>query len=189
MNRIWFQNYRKISLHIRLQLFEALVVSVLLYNSSCWGLRKIDEQKLNTFHRRMLRKICKINWPNKISNKKLYRLTKTKPLTVRIAQSRWRYFGHALRMDPLSPPRRAMQYYFTAEPNTKKFSGNKRSTIVTTLQKDIKQTLQKFPLFQISSLQSNTDLTQICILAKNRSNWRKITKAVTDTVQANSLEL
>ena len=64
MNKIWLQHYKKISLSKRLHLFGALVKSVLVYNSSCWGLRNVDSNNLNSFHRRLLRKVCKIYWPN-----------------------------------------------------------------------------------------------------------------------------
>ena len=189
MNKIWIQNYKTISLQIRIQLFEALVLSILLYNCSCWGLRKCDSENLNSFHRRLLRQICKFHWPHTISSHKLYKLTGTQPLTIRIASARWKYFGHALRMNANAPPRMAMNYFFQPETTLKKFGGSKRATIVTTLQSDIQATKHKFPHFQIKNLISINDLETIRIIALDRKSWRRITKAVTDTVQANCLAL
>ncbi|MEE8289617.1 MAG: reverse transcriptase domain-containing protein [Nitrosomonadaceae bacterium] len=189
MQKVWLQKYKRISLQTRLKLFEALVLSILLYNCSCWGLRKVDEDQLDSFHRRLLRKICNIRWPNTISNHKLYRITKTKPLMVTITRARWRYLGHVLRMDAKSPPREAMKYYFNAPVDQKKFSGQRRATIFTTLQRDISNTKHKFPHFQIHTLQSSADLDAIQTLALDRQTWKRITKSITDTVEANRLDL
>ena len=80
-----------------------------------------------------------------------------------------------------------MQFYFADEPDAKKFGGQKQATILTTLQRNIKTTLLKFPTFHIQSLQSIEDLEQIRQLSLNRKCWKLITRAVTDSVQANRL--
>ena len=146
-----------------------------------------DIEALNRFHRRLLRKTCNIRWPNTISSVKLYRLTKRLPIIVAITKARWQYFGHALRMNMDSPPQVAMNYYFLPEPVTK-FPGTKRATIVTTLQRDINTTKHKFPHFQIKSLNSMQDLEHVRNLASDRTCWRRITKTITDVVQAKSLK-
>ena len=61
LETVWFSNYSKIGMERRIHLFEAIVITVLTYNSQCWGLRKKDIDELNTFHRRLLRRLCKIN--------------------------------------------------------------------------------------------------------------------------------
>ena len=76
---IWKRNL-KTKLKTRIRLYEALVKSVLLYNCETWGVSKDDQRKLNSFHRRQLRKVIGTQWPHKISNNKLYKITGTKPL-------------------------------------------------------------------------------------------------------------
>ena len=71
MNKLWIKKHSQVSLNTRLKLFSALVKSVLLYNCSCWGLRKTDVELLNSFHRQLLRRMCRIFWPHKIAPKKL----------------------------------------------------------------------------------------------------------------------
>ena len=61
-----FNNYKKawsdkIPLHKRLLLSSALVVSVLMYNSSCWAVPQIFLEKLDVVHRRHLRHIRTLN--------------------------------------------------------------------------------------------------------------------------------
>ena len=54
--------------------------------------------------------------------------------------------GHTLRMPPNTPARRAMKYFFEKRTN-KKFSGRKRATIITTINRDISTTKKNTPLF------------------------------------------
>ena len=89
---IW-KKYWKTKLTTRIRLYETLVKGVLLYNCGIWGVSKDDQRKLNSFHRRQLRKVIGIQWPHKISNNKLY-----KPLSITITERRWRLLGHILRL-------------------------------------------------------------------------------------------
>ena len=89
---IWKKHW-KTKLTTRIRLYETLVKSVLLYNCGIWGVSKDDQRKLNSFHRRQLRKVIGIQWPHKISNNKLY-----KPLSITITERRWRLLGHILRL-------------------------------------------------------------------------------------------
>ena len=63
---IW-KRKKKTKLKTRIKLYETV-----LYNCGTWGVSKCDQQKLNSFHRRQLRKVIEVQWPHKISNKKLY---------------------------------------------------------------------------------------------------------------------
>ena len=57
--------------HLRIELYKKLIKSVLLYNSSIWGLTANDELKLDTVHRKQLRQVIGKRYPDKISNAKL----------------------------------------------------------------------------------------------------------------------
>ena len=56
-----------------------------------------DINRLSSFHNTCLRKIMKIFWPNKISNKDLHDITNTKDMETLLIQKRWRWLGHVLR--------------------------------------------------------------------------------------------
>ena len=43
--------------HLRIELYKKLIKPVLLYNSTTWGLTANDELKLDTFHRKQLRRV------------------------------------------------------------------------------------------------------------------------------------
>ena len=80
-----------------------LVVSVMMYNCSCWAVSQTVIAKLDVVHRRHLRSILDYHYPYKISNVNLYKRTGTEPLSVRVNRSRWRMLGHVLR-GPLDGP-------------------------------------------------------------------------------------
>ena len=156
----------------KIQLYNALVRSILLYNCCAWGMSKKDEDAIDSFHRKQLRHTLNIHYPHKIRSKQLYKITQTHPISADIAKARWKMLGHTLRMDPESPARKAMKFYFEERPE-EKYRGRKRTTIVTTLKRDIEVTKKKYPTFDISSLDSLLDLHNIRVKAKNKRFWRK----------------
>ena len=130
---IWKKNW-KVKLATRIQLYKTLVKSVLLYKCGTWGVSKDDERKLNSFHRRQLRKVIGIQWLHNISNNKLYKITGTKPLLITITERRPKLLGHILKLPVDCPARKAMRYYFEERTN-KIFRERRRNTIVSTLNK------------------------------------------------------
>ena len=96
LNNLWRQN--KLSYKTKLSIYNSNVKSVLLYGAESWRLIKEDEQKLSAFHNSCLRKICRIFWPNKISNIELYKKTSECNIILEIKR-RWRWIGHVLRKD------------------------------------------------------------------------------------------
>ena len=97
LDKCWLQG-TKISLPIKIRLYDALVVSVMIYNGNSWSAPAHVIEKLDTTHRRHLRKILKIQWPKgRISNKNLYERCNTTKISDRIAKYRWTMLGHVLK--------------------------------------------------------------------------------------------
>ena len=63
---VWRCNQTNRSLKIRI--FEALVQSIFLYNSEIWTMTSTLTGQVNAFHRRLLRMVINIRWPDKINN-------------------------------------------------------------------------------------------------------------------------
>ena len=166
-------------LKTRLKLYGTLVQSILLYNSGTWGVSATDEKNLDSFHRRQLRKVMGIKWPHKISNRKLYEKTEIRPLSQTIRERRWKLLGHIMRLPAECPARRAMRYFFEERSN-RKFPGRKRTTIVTTLNKDIQLAKSKHSSFPVTPLISQVSLQNLHTKAKNRKPWSNIVKQVVD---------
>ena len=164
-----------LKLKTRIRLYETMVKSILLYNCGTWGLSQNDQKKLNSFHRKQLRTVIGIRWPQKITNQKLYHITGTKPLSIEITE-RWKLLGHILRLPLKCPARKAMRYFFEKR-TTEKFKGGKRTKIIT-INNDIKRKKEKYPSFQVTPLLSQVSLQNIYTKAKNRKLWTKIADQV-----------
>ena len=170
-----------------MKLYNALVKSVLTYNSCTWGLTKDDEKNLNSFHRRQLRQVIGVVYPHKIRNAELYKATKSRPLTIDITKARWKMFGHALRLNENTPARKALKWFFQVPVGVKKFKGRKRATIVTTLNRDIQRTKEHNKNFLLPCLNSELDLRNIRVKALNRKHWQGIVKMVTDAAYSDGV--
>ena len=166
----------------RIKLYDTLVQSILLYNAGTWGMSKTDEKNIDSFHRKQLKQMLGIKWPHKIRNEKLYEKTKTQPLSKTITERRWKLLGHIMRLPEECPARRAMQYYFEKR-TCKKIPGRKRTTIVTTLNRDIQRArIRYLSSFKVIPLISPISLQNLYKKAKNRTLWRSIVKQAVDSV-------
>ena len=115
--------------------------SVLLYNCGTWALTKTDEEKLDSFHRKQLRRVLGIRYPAKISNKSLYKKCEQTPISLEALQARWRLFGHVLRREQSIPANKAMAFYF--HDNAKRARGRPISTLPMALNNDLKILLNR----------------------------------------------
>ena len=173
----------------RIGLYNSLVKSILSHNLKVCAFTETDQEQLDAFHRRQLRRVLGIFWPHRIRNRNLYKKTGTKPLSVEITQARWSYLGHVLRMDAGAPARQAMAYYFEDE-TAPKIKGRKRTTIVDTINNDIiraktfyiskqvnKPPDRQIPL-NINPVHNPIDLHNIQLIATDRLCWKRISEII-----------
>ena len=145
MTKLWIRN-NYVRRNTKIRLYKAVVEPVLLYNAATWGLTKSDEKNLDSFHRKQLRIVLNIKYPDKMKNKDVYRITEEKPLTLQILRSRWKLFGHILRLDDRTPAKISMKHYYS--PSTSpKFKGRPRQTLPKTLSDDLVRTVKEEPSF------------------------------------------
>ena len=86
------------------------VLTVLLYGRETWRMTKRNEDKLDSFQHKCLRKILKIHWPMKVTNEEVRERTRSERISTQIKTRRWRWIGHVLRMKPDSLPRTALTW-------------------------------------------------------------------------------
>ena len=120
---VWLQG-RKISLNRLNQVYEAMVVSVIMYNCSSWAAKDCILEKLDICHRKHLRQILKIRYPSIITNKKLYEVTSTTALSERVKVARWKMFGHILRSPQNSPAALSLAFAVHGSSSLKGRRGN-----------------------------------------------------------------
>ena len=92
--------------------YEGLVLGLLLYGSESWSLTQELRRRLQTFHNRCVRMMCRVTlWHMKefrISQVELESRLGLKPLDACLAQRRLRWAGHVYRMDFERLPRKLL---------------------------------------------------------------------------------
>ena len=73
LNNVWIKG-NTLKTSTKIKLYKSLVKSILLYNCGTWALTLTEEERLNAYHRKQLKKILNIRYPKKITNKSLYRI-------------------------------------------------------------------------------------------------------------------
>ena len=88
---VWSKN--NISFDRKLKVYEAQVVSIMLYNCDSWAAPNHVLEHLDVTHRNHLRDMIGVKWPRGyISNAKLYERCETRRLSLRVYGARWRMF-------------------------------------------------------------------------------------------------
>ena len=115
-----------------------IVIPVLTYNMGTWGLTQADLVRIDTYHRRHLRQIIGVRWPNRISNVALYHRCQSRPISESVITARWRLFGHVLRLPRDAPAQRAIDHYF-ADTEAATFRGRPQTSLPSTLCSDLRR--------------------------------------------------
>ena len=64
--KVWRQ--QRLSLSTKLRIYTSPVQSVVLYGSETWTMRKVDSDRIQSFHMQALRHILGIRWYDKVPN-------------------------------------------------------------------------------------------------------------------------
>ena len=95
--RVW-QN-SKLTIKTKMKVYSACVLSTLLYGSETWTTYTKQEQRLNSFHLRCLRRIMNIRWQDKITNTEVLTRAGIPSIPALLTTRRLRWLGHVRRMD------------------------------------------------------------------------------------------
>ena len=171
---VWMKG-NKLKTTTKIQFYKSLVKSILLYNCSTWALTLTEEEKINAFYRKQLKKVLNIKFPVKITNKSLYKKCQEKPLSLQILKARWNLFGHILRRDSDIPANRATRAYFIQYGH--KLRGRPTTTLPIVLNRDL-------GLIDHFRLGSTDDLVKITELAKDRKQLRELSARIEKAAEA-----
>ena len=69
-------------------------------------------KSIDAFHRRLHYALC-IRWPRKVSNEKLYQISKAEPWSSIITKRRFTFLGHILRLHHDTPAKEALKTTIT----------------------------------------------------------------------------
>ena len=158
---LWLRRQR-VSEKRRIRLYNALVLPVLLYNCGTWGPTKAMLERLDRFHRRQLRNLIGVHYPDRITNMVLYERCYSKLLSIIVHKRRLQLVGHIMRLCPQCPPCLAMSCYFSGDAKGRR--GRPPANLATTL-------IQDFAGCGIR-LKGLADLGVARDAAADRSTWR-----------------
>ena len=95
--RVWCN--KKLTEHTKVEVYKACIISTLLYGSETWTLYSYQENRLNAFHMRCLRRILDISWKDKVTNNEVLERAGITGLHTILKQRRLRWLGHVSRME------------------------------------------------------------------------------------------
>ena len=98
LNRVW--NSSSVSRRAKIRLYKTLVKPVLMYGWETWKMTEGDAKRIDVFQNRCQRRIMKIKWQDKISNRELLKRANVERLSEEVRRRRWRFIGHILRKQP-----------------------------------------------------------------------------------------
>ena len=153
----------KLSLAIRNRLFNAYIRSIFLYNSELWSTNKKINNIIDTFQRRLYRKILQIKYPQVIRNTEVYSRFKEIPWSELIRQRRLKWIGHLHRLPADTPVRVALS---EATSPYKRVRGGQITTFIKSVNSDLKD----INLPPINS-------TELIEAASDRNQFRKTVRS------------
>lgn len=135
LNKLWrLWKSTSATKETKLKMYKACILPILMYNMGACSLSLAKLEKLDSFHRRQLRKVIGIRYPEVISNQALYTTTDSVPLSLKVVEYRWKLMGHVLRRDENSPAMRAIKLFLSKYAT----GGGRQHTIVTQIVKELR---------------------------------------------------
>jgi len=116
LDNVWRQ--QRLSLSTKLRIYVSLVLSVVLYGSETWTMRKTDNDRVQSFHMQSQRRILGVKWYDKITNAAIKETTELTDLPSLIADRRHSLFGHICRLPRDTPVSQALHLSIDASTGT-----------------------------------------------------------------------
>ena len=95
--RVW--DNTMLTLNTKMRVYQACVLSTLLYGSESWTLYSHQERRLNAFHMRNLRRLLGITWQDRVTNASVLSQAGMPSMFAILTQRRLRWLGHVCRME------------------------------------------------------------------------------------------
>ncbi|KAI8510934.1 hypothetical protein Bbelb_118500 [Branchiostoma belcheri] len=168
MQALWrpLWKHRHISLGTKLRVYNAAVVSILLYGAETWPLSNTLAARLDGFDSRCLRRILGVRWFDHLPGTELRQRTQQPPASRVAAMRRVRWYGHVLRLPP-DHPTRAILNFSPQSAGWKRPRGAPRTRRSDVLAKDL-------ALANITPKEAQG-------LAQDRSRWKEVVHLVGST--------
>ena len=162
LKKIW--NSHSISRRTKVRLYKTLVKPVLMYGCETWKMNKCDENKIDVFQSRCLRRIFKIRWQERITNKEVLKMAEIENLSEDVRRRRWKFIGHVMRKEPNNDCRTAL----TWAPEGRRKRGRPRTTWRRTAEREMEKAGWR-------------NWSEVQMAAADRDGWRDCVEALCAT--------
>ena len=130
---------RSLSRKLKKTIYKTVIRPVVTYGSETWTLTKKGEELLNTWERKILRKIygpvqAAGEWKIR-NNRELYQLYEDADISTEIKRARIRWLGHVERM----PETRAVRQAFRDHPQGRRLAGRPRKRWLDDVEENLRQ--------------------------------------------------
>ena len=98
LSSLWTSS--RLSLTLKMRLYNSLIISIITYISASWTLTKAQKKRLDAFNTKALRRIVGVRWHYYVTNASILIHTGQPPLTTTIRKLRLIAFGHICRLQP-----------------------------------------------------------------------------------------
>ena len=101
-------NQHNVRLSTKIKVYNAVVLSSLLYGSETWTLYRKHVNKLEQFHQRALRCILGIRWQDRITNTEVLNRSTSQSIESLLVKAQLRWVGHVIRMEDNRMPKQLL---------------------------------------------------------------------------------
>ena len=178
---------RSIRVETKMKLYNSCVQSRLLYNAGANAYKRAELDKLDAAHRRHLRRILGVFYPDHISNEDTYNCTSnTRPISIDVIEKRWTLFGHTLRLSKETTGNRVITQFYQSkamganEERSPTRRGRALTTLPRLLQRDLRERLtvhERRIHFNIDDLENGRHLNILLMKAEieadGEAEWKR----------------
>ena len=158
--------HKDIRLSTKLKVYNAVVLSSMLYGCETWTLYRRHIKRLEQFHMRSLRAIMRVRWQDHTTNQEVLDRADSTSIEARVLRAQLRWSGHVIRMEESRIPRQLLYAELT--------SGSRKQGRPKKRYKDNLKANLKWAGLQPRQLE-----TAAC----DRTGWRALTRKAVKTFE------
>ena len=163
---------KRIGTDLKVRNFNTFSGSIFLYNSELWTLTETQQNEIDSFHRRLLRRVINIQWPRKISNEDLYEKVGVEKWSNTIRRRRLNWLGHLMRLEEETPVRRSLRESLT---DVRRKVGRPCLTWIKLIEKDL--AMINIDL-DVNGSSPDELLEKLVNLTADRKKWRETVRDI-----------
>jgi hypothetical protein len=167
-----------------------------MYNLHCDAFIQVQLDKIDSIHRKHLRILFRIFYPQIITNTRLYYISQQIPISILLVKRRWNLLGHLFRQNENAPFNLMMSHYYYMGDHKKDYESDRkrcRTSIPELINRELKLLSDNtwnhlyntipiddniFNIIPKKELLTTYSYRYLQFIAQDRTIWRNITKDI-----------